>query len=185
MTKVSVKPARSAIVAMYAGLALTVVTLDRPLHRPRNRQCAGRPHPRRLSHVQPGAHRHGRHDLPGVRVHHRSARRHLLALDNPDRQRREAMGARRRDRDVRARNRHRAVRSPRQGHLWRYRPATAARLDRNAAMPGRASSSHAALEEIVIGTGQRSRGTCRPSAALTPDTGSLGVCMTCVQHSFL
>jgi hypothetical protein len=96
MTKVSIKHERSAIVAMY-GRCAHGGRDNRSVHRPRNRQRAGRPHPGRLSHVYPGAHRHRRHDLPGLRVHHRSARRRLLVLDNPGRERREAVGPRRRD----------------------------------------------------------------------------------------
>ena len=185
MTKVSVKHGQSAIAAMYAGLALTVVTLIVPYidHATANVLAdhirAG------LSHVHAGPHRQRRYHLPGLCIHHRSARRHLLALDNPDRQRREAMGARRRDRDVRARNRHRPVRSPRQGHLRGHRPASAAGLDRNAALFGRARSSHAALDEIVIGTDRRSGGTRHPSAALKPRQWYPRRCMTCVPHSFL
>ena len=153
MTTALVKHERSAIVAMYAGVALTVVATIVPYvdHATANVLA---------DHIRAGypTYTQARIDtaVTTYLVHHRSARRHLLVLDDPGRQRREAVGPRGRDRDVRARNRHRPARSPRQRHVRRHRPAAAAGVDRPAAVPRRVPSSRAAVDEIVIGTGQHS-----------------------------
>ena len=156
MTKVTVKHAQSAIAAMYAGVALTVVTLIVPYidHATANVLA---------DHIRAGYPTYTQERIDSAVTTYLVYVSIIAALGviswlwtirTVNAGKRWARGAA--TDDVRARNRHRPVRPPRQRHLRGHRPATAAGLDRNAAMPGRACSGHAALDEIVIGTDQRS-----------------------------